>query len=146
MNGVWFDNRIPCRAVSILPVAVNKHLLFPPPPAAPDVLPFGAVLCNGMYILLNTKYFTRAIENRREIVRAANSGVSAHINALGEVVEDTFYNEKTALPVKAKLLEDLTPYTQMGDLVYRMAIFVLGFLLMYHFGDKIASKKYSKKI
>lgn len=88
----------------------------------------------------------RAIENRREIVRAANSGVSAHINALGEVVEDTFYNEKTALPVKAKLLEDLTPYTQMGDLVYRMAIFVLGFLLMYHFGDKIASKKYSKKI
>ena len=88
----------------------------------------------------------RAIENRREIVRAANSGVSAHINALGEVVEDTFYNEKTALPVKAKLLEEMTPYTRMGDLVYRIAIFVLGFLLVYHFGEKIASKKYSKKI
>jgi apolipoprotein N-acyltransferase len=32
----------------------------------------------------------RAIETRREIVRAANSGISAHINARGDIVEDTF--------------------------------------------------------
>lgn len=88
----------------------------------------------------------RAIENRRGVVRAANSGVSAHIDARGEILEDTFYDDKTALPVRAKLLEEITPYTRMGDLVYRIAIFVLGFLLVYHFGDKIASKKYSKKM
>ena len=37
----------------------------------------------------------RAIETRREIARAANSGISAHINAKGEIVEDTFYGDKT---------------------------------------------------
>jgi apolipoprotein N-acyltransferase len=37
----------------------------------------------------------RAIETRREIARAANSGISAHINAKGEIVEDTFYGDQT---------------------------------------------------
>lgn len=88
----------------------------------------------------------RAVETRREIVRAANSGVSAHINARGDVLSDTFYDDRTALPVRAKLLEEVSAYTQAGDLVYRIAIFVLGFLLVYHFGDRIASKNNSKKI
>lgn len=83
----------------------------------------------------------RAIETRREIVRAANSGVSAHINARGDILEDTIYNDKTALVVKANLLDEMSVYTQIGDLISRIAIFVLGFLLVYHFGEKIASKK-----
>lgn len=82
----------------------------------------------------------RAIETRREVVRAANSGVSAHINARGDILEDTFYNDKTALVTKANLLEERSVYTQIGDLVSRIAIFVLGFLLVYHFGKKIVTK------
>lgn len=42
----------------------------------------------------------RAIETRREIARAANSGISAHINAKGEIVEDTFM--VTKLPFSQK--------------------------------------------
>lgn len=83
----------------------------------------------------------RAIETRREIVRAANSGISAHINARGDVLEDTFYDDKTALLVKANLLEEKSIYTKIGDLISRIAIFVLGFLIIYHFGERIASKK-----
>ena len=83
----------------------------------------------------------RAIETRREIVRAANSGISAHINARGDILEDTFYDDRTALLVKANLLEEKSIYTKIGDLISRIAIFVLGFLIIYHFGERIASKK-----
>ena len=83
----------------------------------------------------------RAIETRREIVRAANSGISARINARGDVVEDTFYDDRTVLATKANLYEEITTYTKMGDLISRIAIFVLGFLIIYHFGERIASKK-----
>ena len=88
----------------------------------------------------------RAIETRREIVRAANSGISAHINAKGDIVEDTFYGDQTALAVTANLLEEKSIYTKTGDLISRIAIFVLGFLLIYHFGEKIASKKSVQKV
>ena len=83
----------------------------------------------------------RAIETRREIVRAANSGISAHINARGDILQDTFYGDRTALLVKANLLEEKSIYTKIGDLISRIAIFVLGFLIIYHFGERIASKK-----
>ncbi|WP_213196765.1 apolipoprotein N-acyltransferase [Cloacibacterium caeni] len=82
----------------------------------------------------------RAIETRREIVRAANSGISAHINARGDILEDTFYDDRTVLLVKANLLEEKSIYTKIGDLISRIAIFVLGFLIIYHFGERIASK------
>lgn len=83
----------------------------------------------------------RAIETRREIVRAANSGISAHINARGDILQDTFYDDRTALLIKANLLEEKSIYTKIGDLISRIAIFVLGFLIIYHFGERIASKK-----
>ena len=79
-------------------------------------------------------------------MRAANSGISAHINAKGDIVQDTIYGDQTALVVKANLLEEKSIYTKTGDLISRIAIFVLGFLLIYHFGEKIASKKSVQKV
>lgn len=73
----------------------------------------------------------RAIETRREIARAANSGISAHIDAKGEIVEDTFYGDKTALFAKVSLYDQMTFYTRAGDLLSRFSIFALGFLLFY---------------
>ncbi|MCQ4138620.1 apolipoprotein N-acyltransferase [Chryseobacterium sp. EO14] len=73
----------------------------------------------------------RAIETRREIARAANSGISAHINAKGEIMEDTFYGDKTALFSKINLYDGMTFYTRSGDLLSRFSIFALGFLLFY---------------
>ncbi|MDR6463186.1 apolipoprotein N-acyltransferase [Chryseobacterium sediminis] len=74
----------------------------------------------------------RAIETRREIARAANSGISAHINAKGEVTADTFYGDKTALFAKVNLYDNMTFYTRAGDLLSRFSIFALGFLLFYY--------------
>ncbi|MEC3876722.1 apolipoprotein N-acyltransferase [Chryseobacterium salviniae] len=73
----------------------------------------------------------RAIETRREIARAANSGISAHIDAKGEIIEDTFYGDKTALFAKINLYDTMTFYTRAGDLLSRFSIFALGFLLFY---------------
>ena len=73
----------------------------------------------------------RAIETRREIARAANSGISAHIDARGETVADTFYGDQTALFAKVNLYDQMTFYTRAGDLLSRFSIFALGFLLFY---------------
>ncbi|WP_027379949.1 apolipoprotein N-acyltransferase [Chryseobacterium daeguense] len=73
----------------------------------------------------------RAIETRREIARAANSGISAHIDAKGEVIADTFYGDQTALFARINLYDEMTFYTRAGDLLSRFSIFALGFLLFY---------------
>lgn len=87
----------------------------------------------------------RAIENRREIARSANSGISAHINALGEVEEDTLYGDTTALYAKIKLYEGRTFYTRTGDLLSRISIFALGFLLCWTLVDWFKNRKAIKK-
>lgn len=74
----------------------------------------------------------RAIETRREIARAANSGISAHINAKGEVTADTFYGDQTALFSKVNLYDGMTFYSRAGDLLSRFSMFALGFLLFYY--------------
>jgi Apolipoprotein N-acyltransferase len=73
----------------------------------------------------------RAIETRREIARSANSGISAHIDAKGNVLEDTFYGDQTTLFAKINLYDKQTFYTRAGDLLSRVSIFALGFLVFY---------------
>lgn len=86
----------------------------------------------------------RAIETRREIARVANSGVSAHINALGEIEESTFYGDKTALYSAIKLYQGETFYTRAGDFISRIAIFSIGFLVFYTLLDKYQNRKKKK--
>jgi apolipoprotein N-acyltransferase len=87
----------------------------------------------------------RAIETRREIARSANSGISAHINARGDVVADTFYGDKTTLFAKVNLYDKITFYTKAGDLLSRISIFVLGFLLFYNWIKKFQNRKKTLK-
>lgn len=83
----------------------------------------------------------RAIETRREVVRSANSGTSAHINIKGDVVQDLPYGAQGALIAEANLFDEMTIYTKYGDILPRILLFVLGFLLVYHFGEKLLRKK-----
>ncbi|MDV7697469.1 apolipoprotein N-acyltransferase [Chryseobacterium soli] len=87
----------------------------------------------------------RAIETRREIARAANSGISAHINAKGEITEDTFYGDTTALYAKVNLYDQQTFYVRTGDFLTRISIFALGFLLFYFVIKKVQNKLQKKK-
>ncbi|WP_027377355.1 apolipoprotein N-acyltransferase [Kaistella palustris] len=87
----------------------------------------------------------RAIETRREIARAANSGISAHINARGDVEADTFYGDKTALFAKVNLYDHQTFYTRAGDLLSRLSLFVFGFLVFYTLIKKFQNRKKAAK-
>jgi len=82
----------------------------------------------------------RAIETRREIVRSANSGISAHINAKGEILGDTFYGDQTTLFAKVNLYNGETFYVRTGDFLSRVSIFALGFLVFYFLIKRFQNK------
>lgn len=76
----------------------------------------------------------RAIETRREVARAANSGISAHIDAKGEIIAQTNYGEKSTLIADIQLYNTETIYTKIGDFLSKicMIIFViLGVFLLF---------------
>lgn len=82
----------------------------------------------------------RAIETRRDIVRSANSGVSAFINQKGEVISSLAYEARGALIGKAKLNNELTFYTKNGDYLARIGLLLSGILLGYTITSKILGR------
>ena len=64
----------------------------------------------------------RAIENRRDIVRSANTGISAIINSKGEIIKKTDYNVKTVLKGNFASNSEITFYSKYGDYIARLAI------------------------
>lgn len=83
----------------------------------------------------------RAIETRKEIVRAANSGTSAYINSKGDIMDELPYGSKGALTVKANLIEGETFYVRTGDLLSRISMFMIGFLLIFIPGRRYLNRK-----
>lgn len=87
----------------------------------------------------------RAIENRRDIVRSANSGVSAFVNQKGEITAALPYETNGALLGKAKLNNELTFYSRHGDYLVRFALLIAGILLGYtaawHIINRLRKKK-----
>lgn len=67
----------------------------------------------------------RAIETRREVARSANSGISAHIDAKGEILSQTKYGEITVLTADIQLYNGETIYVKIGDLISKMSIIIL---------------------
>ena len=72
----------------------------------------------------------RAIENRRYIVRSANSGVSAIINEIGEYNTTLPFNEKGTLSGKAYAIDYETFYSKNGDYIARLSILISVLLLL----------------
>lgn len=83
----------------------------------------------------------RAIETRREIARAANSGTSAHIDSRGDIIDDLPYGAKGALVAKVNLIDHETFYTKSGDFLSRLSMFVIGALLLFIPGRKYLTRK-----
>jgi apolipoprotein N-acyltransferase len=57
----------------------------------------------------------RAIEHRKAIARAGNTGISGYINQRGDVIAQSRYNEMTSMKNEIYYNENPTPYTQLGD-------------------------------
>jgi apolipoprotein N-acyltransferase len=73
----------------------------------------------------------RAIENRRDYIRAANTGISAIINARGKVVARTPWWEKATLKGKIHLRRGKTFFARYGDYLGRTSLILGGLLILY---------------
>ena len=67
----------------------------------------------------------RAIENRREVARSANTGISAFINSKGEIVQKLQYDEEGSLRAMVGVSDKITFYTTYGDYIARICFFLL---------------------
>ncbi len=58
----------------------------------------------------------RAVENRRTLARAANTGISGFIDPKGKIIETTSLFKDTAVTRKVPILTHISFYTKHGDL------------------------------
>jgi apolipoprotein N-acyltransferase len=84
----------------------------------------------------------RCIETRREMVRSANTGISAKINHLGRITQQTKYNERTAIKCYVRPRTELTFYVKYGNVIGKMALFLAIVLLLSSVVKKFVKKSY----
>lgn len=72
----------------------------------------------------------RAIETRREVVRSANTGVSAFIDQRGRILSRTKYDEATFLNGTMQLNDAKTLYVRWGDIIARIAMLLAGMAIL----------------
>ena len=85
----------------------------------------------------------RAIENRRWVVRSANTGISAFINQRGDVVSKTKWWEPTALAHEINLNENMTFYTKSGDLIVYISLLTALFSIGLIIYKKLLNNRFS---
>lgn len=73
----------------------------------------------------------RAVENRRSLVRSANTGISGYIDATGEIIEQTGLFEDRALTRSVALLDTPSVYTRVGDLFAKICLVLTAVNLLW---------------
>ncbi len=81
----------------------------------------------------------RAIETRRSIARAANTGISCFINQRGDVSQATGWWIETAVKGKINVNDKLTFYVKYGDFIARISLFMSSLLVLL-----LISKSFTK--
>lgn len=82
----------------------------------------------------------RAIETRRSIARAANTGISCFINQRGDVSKETDWWTETAIKGTINANDTITFYVKYGDYIARISLFVSVLLLLF-----LISKRFIKE-
>jgi apolipoprotein N-acyltransferase len=72
----------------------------------------------------------RAIELRRSVVRAANTGTSCFINRRGDVEQATEYGADAVIRSRIELNKDVTFYAKYGEIIGLGALFLAGMLFL----------------
>lgn len=73
----------------------------------------------------------RAIENRRSLARAANTGISCLIDPLGRVLRASPIFEALTVSGRLPLIEELSPYSRVGFLFPHLCLLLLSLMLLY---------------
>ena len=84
----------------------------------------------------------RAIENRRALARAANTGISGFIDPVGRILASTALLEEAAITRALPLIQEKTFYTRFGDLLALACLTGTIFVILFEFGkNTLRSRK-----
>ena len=75
----------------------------------------------------------RAIEQRRMVIRSANTGISGVINPKGEELEKTNWNEAICISTEIRKNNTSTFYSLYGDFIGKLSVIVSVILLVVVF-------------
>ncbi len=85
----------------------------------------------------------RAVENRKPVIRAANTGISGIINSNGEVIKKSNLFTRESLSSKIRMEDRITFYTKYGDMFVYLCLLMIAVILVNlmfhsksHFGGK----------
>lgn len=82
----------------------------------------------------------RAIETRRSIARAANTGVSAFINQRGDISQATPYGKAAAIRGTLLFNDRITFYVTWKDMIARLSLFLAGLFLLGTIGQDLRKR------
>jgi len=82
----------------------------------------------------------RAIENRKNIVRSANTGISGLINSRGDIEIKSNYDEEIVLNYQAYENDKVTFYIMYGDYIFRISLMLSLIIFSYFISSKIRGK------
>jgi apolipoprotein N-acyltransferase len=83
----------------------------------------------------------RAIENRRWVVRSANTGKSGVFDEFGRIKKETKYWKDAAFSHSIPLLERMTFYSKNGDYIGVLSVILSGFIAIFAIVKFMLSKK-----
>jgi len=84
----------------------------------------------------------RSIENRLWTIRAANTGVSAIIDAKGNIINQTEYGVPETLVAEVPVVKQQTFYNQYGDITGIISFFSLLLLLIFYISSNLVNKRF----
>ena len=84
----------------------------------------------------------RAIEHRRAIARAANTGRSGFITPRGDVGETLGWERRGVITARVPLESRMTIYTRYGDYIARIAVFLMFLCFLYAVAYRIKRKNH----
>jgi len=73
----------------------------------------------------------RAIENRKNIARSANTGISGFIDSQGNVLKKTDVNTIDAISFELQINNLITFYAKYGDYLGRISLFLSGLIFIF---------------
>lgn len=82
----------------------------------------------------------RAVENRRSLIRAANTGISGFVDPLGRVMAQTVIFTEAALTAQVPVLDQATVFGRYGHRFGALCLFLIPLLLLRFRGRRLLSR------